>query len=131
MKEANPINPLVGPVRLSWHAWRHISSQSRRNQYVFQSFQLIPHLRWIIENPRTRPNYHRLKTVKRGQWRTETRNVDFDTRLVLKGRADAVVRCVLREVIQYPVDWLAPDAKVMRDVLLESIYERKEEWPQP
>lgn len=126
MKEASPVNPLLGAVIISWHGWRHITSQSSKTQHIFQSLQLLPIMRWVIENPGMLTGFRRVREAQLGRWILETRIIVFQSRVRLYGRSDTTVEYALRETIQYPVDWFGtPRAKPSRRAIFESIYERK------
>ena len=131
LTQAPPVNPLLGPVRISWHGWRHISGQGRPARSIAQSLQLLPALRASLENPLPHPSLRRVKCPTIGKWVFDTRLVVFRSPLEIRHRADACIVCVIRETIRYRADWLsAPSATVSRTAVFESIYESGKKEPQ-
>lgn len=128
MSEPQPVNPLLGPVRISWHGWRHMTSQNHRTGDIFRRLQLLPILRWAIENPAIRTGFRRVRTARLGRWVFETRIIPFRVSARVYGRPDANIEYALRETIRYPVDWPGnAGATPFRSVVLESLRERESE----
>jgi hypothetical protein len=131
LRQLPPVNPLLGPVRISWHGWRHISGQGRPARSVVQSLQLLPALQTCLENPLPGPLLRRVSCRRVGTWIFDTRLIIFRSVLEMRFRADAWVECVVRETIRYRADWMsAANAAVSRTAAFESIYEREKKWPQ-
>lgn len=130
MREPHPVSPLLGPVRISGFGWRHITSQGRLQRQVSQSLQLVPVIRWAIENSVPKPKLRRIARQCIGKWWSESRLVVFRVDAPLRHRAVARLELVLRETLRYRTDWMSvPGSQVHRDVVFESIYERERNRP--
>lgn len=126
-----PTNPLLGPVRFSWHGWRHMTSQRRPGRDIFHSLQLLPVLRTALEAPLPHPVLRRIDCPTVGAWVFDTRLVTFRLHLEIKNRSEARIECTVRETIKYHRDWMSrPSAAVSRSAVFESIYEKAKKWPQ-
>jgi hypothetical protein len=122
------MNPVLGDVRLSWRAWRHMTRQGRPKRYISQSLQLLPNLSEVVSASTQFLGMRRLARVRRGAWVTEVRLLAFrGPTLVFGARPPAEIRVVFRERIRYPLHW-AQDVRlhenVSRDVTIESLYEK-------
>lgn len=121
-----PINPLLGQVNITWRGWRHITSQKRKATDIYQSLQLLPVLKYVIENPLPNPKLGRRQRIQLGNWCHEVRLLVFRIDVPLKRRTNAKIECVLRETIKYPKNWYSVAAsKIERRVAFESISEIK------
>jgi len=132
MRKGPVTHPLLGGVSISWHAWRHITSQRRECRQIFESLRLLPILRWALAHPARCSGLRRLGRNETDKLVREKRLLVFRSYVSLSRRADATIEYVVRETIEYPVDWLGvPTARTARTAMLESIYERKEDGRSP
>jgi len=128
--EKAPVNPLTGPVRITWHGWRHITHQKRRKRNIFSTLQLLPVLYWAIENPIKPPKIRRFSLKKSGNWYTETKLLIFTTTANILGRGHLTIVYVIRETINFHEDWVGiPNSKIKRSAIFESLYELNQKKP--
>jgi hypothetical protein len=122
---AKPINPLLGPVDITWRGWRHITNQKRSGSDISQSLQLLPVLKYTIENSLPNPRLGLRKCIApRGEWCHERRLLVFRAEIPLQRRADASVECILRETISYKKNWHSvPNGPIKTQVSFESLSE--------
>jgi len=121
-------NPVLGSVKLSWRAWRHMTRQGRAKHHISQSLQLLPSLPAVVAGATQFIGLRRLDCVRRGNWTTEIRLVAFrGPTLTFDFRPPADTRIVFRERIRYPRDWTQDvnlHKNIVREVTVESLYEK-------
>ncbi|PCJ67301.1 MAG: hypothetical protein COA58_02995 [Bacteroidetes bacterium] len=124
-------NPLLGEIKFTRLAWRHITRESRLNEYKVASFEIFKILGLIISETPT--NHYILKSCQKenGDFNyreneyllvydnvrcyDKTNKEYFGTRIYMK----------LLEFIEYQNDWMNKvnaSAKVKRKVIFKSIY---------
>jgi Domain of unknown function (DUF4365) len=127
-KEQFPINPVLGPVRISSHGWRHLTCQRRKDRDIFSSFLLLPSLRSIIEKPVEKPRIRRLTSFSNlaDDRIIHPRLITFENNITFTGGQEMNIFLVLKEVISFHKNWFADITKdISRDVMFESLYAKK------
>ena len=122
-------NPFLGKTIVTWHGWRHITNQSRAQYDIFKSLTHIYSIPTCIENPDAITGFRRVKDVVRGNRVNCVRLIVFEKAIKPEKTSPVVLVCVLRELIDYPKNWISvlmPQDDVKRMVILESIYEKKQ-----
>jgi hypothetical protein len=124
-------HPSLGKIKISWAFWRHLTSEERRQDYIWDSLSLLPTVGDAIENPGKFKGLRRLWNHTRGQYTAEGRLLIFDS---YGADADSsfkqyLIRTVIRERLIYSRNWVEkpnPRSELRRELFLESIYEKKE-----
>lgn len=122
------LHPAIGEVTFTQHAWRHITSQSRRQGAIRRSIELLPFVASAVAAGGRLLGIRRVNVRRRGTWTTETRKLIYDlTPVEVKHRGRIRLRTVFQEQVIYPADWFSDPylwSKVTRRVTFESVYAR-------
>jgi len=105
-------SPDFGPVRFTWHGWRHITRRRRSRAKIFTSLLLLPSAASILRDARLPAGYRPLPTRQRGRFHYDRTLLFFERKVTFTNRSPALVRVTVKEFDKLPVNWRdrPPDA---------------------
>ena|ERR1700761_8465584 len=127
---ANLTNPLVGPLRVTRLAWRHITRRSKSSARRTLSLRVVPYLKAFISSPPDRYacNFESIRTEGASTVETRFLLCWYRQALTIAGESYSVL-VRIREEITYPTNWSSRplgDKEVRQTATLSSWWCKKD-----
>jgi uncharacterized protein DUF4365 len=105
-------NGYFGPIHFTWQGWRHITRHRRSRARIHASLLILPSVRAVLRDPMLPAGIRPLDPIRRGAFDYARTLLAFDRTVTFATRSPAVVRVVVKQADQLPVDWARrpPDA---------------------
>lgn len=106
LRQQEWFHPLVGPLKVTRLAWRHITRRSKSAARRSLSLRVVPYLKAFLENPPDRYACNFAGLRESGRLTIETRYLTCWYRQALKINGESHSLLVrIREEITFPTDW--------------------------
>jgi hypothetical protein len=107
LKNRKHIHPLVGEIKITRFAWRHVTRASRTKSRIEASLRVLPHMEEFLNRKPARYLVTAKKTHRSGSKVIETREIIFwyPNAIILQGQ-QKVLLIRVREEIMYPSNWI-------------------------
>jgi len=126
LKQTSIEHKQLGLVELTWLGWRHLTRKGKSPKDIHDSLQLLPSLKYAIQNTKRLVAQRRLGITERGNWVFERRLLIFESQPInFDDGFTRVLHLALREITKYPSDWrnrIDLYESIERRVVFESIF---------